>query len=129
MRPRAHPGLQPERTALAWRRTALSVTVGSLVGLRVLPPQLGALGYAVSALGLLWGLDLVLTARRRYRDGARMLRAGGDGTPQGPTTADITAGPTTAGPTTAGAAVARTAVISALVGLAALVAVVVLSTR
>jgi hypothetical protein len=134
VRPRAHPGLQPERTALAWRRTALSVTVGSLVGLRVLPPQLGALGYAVSALGLLWGLDLVLTARRRYRDGARMLRAGGDGTPQGPTTEDITAGPTTAGPTTAGpttagAAVARTAVISALVGLAALVAVVVLSTR
>ena len=124
MRPPAHPGLQPERTALAWRRTALSVTVGSLVGLRVLPPQLGALGCAVSALGLLWGLDLVLTARRRYRDGARMLRAGAEGTPQG-----STAGPTTAGPTTAGAALARTAAISGLVGLTALVAVVVLSTR
>ena len=124
MRPSAHAGLQPERTALAWRRTALSVTVGSLVGLRVLPPQLGALGYAVSAFGLLWGLDLVLTARRRYRDGARMLRAGADRTPQGPTVGD-----STAGPTTAGAALARTAVISGLVGLTALVAVVVLSTR
>lgn len=139
MRPRAHPGLQPERTALAWRRTALSVTVGSLVGLRVLPPHLGALGYAVSALGLLWGLDLVLTARRRYRDGARMLRSGADGSPQGPTAGnttagnttarDIAAGDTTAGPTTAGAALARTAVISGLVGLTSLVAVGVLSTR
>ena len=44
-------GMQAERTSLAWRRTALSVAVGSLVGLRVLPPQLGAMGYAVCERG------------------------------------------------------------------------------
>ena len=102
------PGMQAERTSLAWRRTALSVAVGSLAGLRVLPPQLGALGYAVSILGLLWSLDLALSARRRYRDGQRLLGAAG-------------------GATTAGTTVARTALTSggfALVALVALVLVV-----
>ena len=70
----ADPGLQAERTSLAWRRTALSVAIGSLIGLRVLPPQLGPVGYAVPVLGLLWTVDLSLTARRRLRDGSRLLR-------------------------------------------------------
>jgi uncharacterized membrane protein YidH (DUF202 family) len=106
----ADAGLQAERTSLAWRRTALSVTVASLVGLRLLPPQLGPLGYAVSVLGLLWGLELALAARHRYRDAGRLARAG-------------------SGPTRAGATVARTAVIGALVAVTSLVAVVVLGTR
>ena len=62
------PGLQPERTALAWRRTALSLTVGSLIALRVLPAAFlhpgwyvpGALGLAVAA--WLWRVSHV-----RYR--------------------------------------------------------------
>ena len=110
MSPPADPGLPAERTSLAWLRTALAVIAGSLVGLRVLPPQLGPLGYAVSALGVLWGADLVLTARRRHRDGTRMMRAG-------------------EGATTAGATLARTAITAGLVAVAALAAVVVLSTR
>jgi len=104
------PGMQAERTSLAWRRTALSVAVGSLVGLRVLPPQLGAMGYAVSALGLLWSLDLALSARRRYRDGQRLLRA-------------------RAGTTAAGTSVARTALTSACFALIALVALLLLARR
>lgn len=33
-------GLQPERTSLAWRRTALAVAIGSIVSLRVLTAAL-----------------------------------------------------------------------------------------
>lgn len=108
-------GMQAERTSLAWRRTALSVAVGSLVGLRVLPPQLGAMGYAVSVLGLLWSLDLALSARRRYRDGRHLLGA--------------PAGATTAGATTAGRSIARTALTAAGFAVTALVALVVLALR
>ena len=45
-------GLQPERTALAWRRTALSLTVGSLIGARLLTEQWGGLALVLG--GLEW---------------------------------------------------------------------------
>lgn len=51
-RPLFDPGLQPERTALAWRRTTLSLMLGSLVALRLLPPALGTWSFAVGFLGL-----------------------------------------------------------------------------
>ncbi len=73
------PGLQPERTEMAWRRTCLAFSVGSLVALRLLPAALGrpwwvlvgVAGLAVS--GLLW-----LWARRRYRAVNTILARDGD---------------------------------------------------
>ena len=64
------PGLQPERTELAWRRTVLTVAVGSLVALRLLPPVLGVwgLGAAVGGLvlaGVLWVLANHRTTRAK----------------------------------------------------------------
>jgi uncharacterized membrane protein YidH (DUF202 family) len=109
----ADPGLQAERTSLAWRRTALSVAVGSLIGMRVLPQQLGPTGYAVAALGLLWSADLALTARRRYRDGSRLVRTG-DGRDR-----RAVAAPT----------LARTAATAGVVAVSALVLVLVIALR
>jgi uncharacterized membrane protein YidH (DUF202 family) len=68
------PGLQPERTELAWRRTLLALAAGALVSVRVLPSVLGdwtiATGLGgVLAAGLLWTL-----ARRRSRTVAAVFR-------------------------------------------------------
>ena len=109
-------GLQPERTSLAWRRTALSVAVGSLVGLRVLPPHLGALGYVACALGLVWSLDLALTSARRYDRADAAVRA----TLPGSATSGWIGPP-------AGPDIVRTAAATALVGVLALVCVVVIA--
>lgn len=59
------PGLQPERTRLAWRRTLLTLAIGALVALRFLPARVG--GWSV-ALGLLvWGVLWWLTSLRARR--------------------------------------------------------------
>lgn len=61
------PGLQPERTELAWRRTALAIAVGSLVALRLLPAVLGHIAWiAPGVFGLITAGMLWLAARRRY---------------------------------------------------------------
>lgn len=74
-------GLQPERTELAWRRTALSVAAASLATARLLPELYGnALwmfpGLAATLLaGFLW-----LAARRRHlRPLSSALSSGGAG--------------------------------------------------
>jgi uncharacterized membrane protein YidH (DUF202 family) len=68
------PGRQPERTALAWRRTALSLVVVSLGAARLLPggARAGAvvLGMAGAGCG---ALVHVLAARRARRGTARLL--------------------------------------------------------
>ena len=67
------PGLQPERTALAWRRTVLSLLVGGLLALRVLPRSLGAWSFAASLLGLTITAVLWVLAQRRAQVVRRAL--------------------------------------------------------
>lgn len=76
------PGLQPERTALAWRRTGLSMIAATLIALRTVPQLLGAwtlvplLGLVVAAVAATW------MAHRRYRDHHARLTVGeGDRVP------------------------------------------------
>lgn len=61
------PGLQPERTALSWRRTLLAMAVGSLVSVRVLPPVLGDWSIAIGLAGLAMVGVLWVLAHRRHR--------------------------------------------------------------
>nr|WP_281372940.1 DUF202 domain-containing protein [Kineococcus aurantiacus] len=69
--------MQPERTALAWRRTALSLLVASLGAARLLPAQLGAGAVALGLAGAVWAVALHhLAGRRARRTTARLLRAG-----------------------------------------------------
>jgi Domain of unknown function (DUF202) len=68
------PGLQPERTDLAWRRSTLAVAVGALIALRLLPPVLGP-GALMIGLGGLMGAGLLwLLARRRAHFTQQALR-------------------------------------------------------
>lgn len=77
------PGLQPERTHLAWRRTALSMAVGGLLALRVLPPVLGTTGVVAGIAGLAGGLLLDVAATRRSHRLGRVLRTGSGQLPDG----------------------------------------------
>lgn len=62
------PGLQPERTELAWRRTALALAVGSLIALRILPVAFGNPWWMLAGVaGLIGTGALFLGARQRYR--------------------------------------------------------------
>ena len=68
------PGLQPERTRLAWRRTTLSCTVVAVLGIKLAlvddTTAAGLAGLALSA--LLWIGFLAVTHRRiRSLDTAR----------------------------------------------------------
>ncbi|AKU14885.1 DUF202 domain-containing protein [Luteipulveratus mongoliensis] len=68
-------GMQAERTALAWRRTSLSVAVASLGALRVGAVAGAPIALVVGGFGLLWSAALGLSARTRGRDALARMRA------------------------------------------------------
>jgi putative membrane protein len=61
------PGMQPERTALAWRRTALSMAAGSLVAVRVFPASLGLWAAVPAAIAFAISVVVFVAAHQRYR--------------------------------------------------------------
>ena len=69
------PGMQPERTALAWRRTALAMAVGSLVALRVFPPSLGLWAVVPASIAFAIAVAVFIAAELRYRRNHRELVA------------------------------------------------------
>lgn len=76
------PGLQPERTELAWRRTCLALGIGSLVAMRILPEVFGNAWWTLGGvLGVLMSGLLWIAARRRYRSTAQALDADGERAP------------------------------------------------
>ena len=71
-------GMQAERTALAWRRTALGVGVGGVVALRVAAPVLGPVVAAAAVSGGVLAALAFWLAGRRYRAVQASLRERGD---------------------------------------------------
>lgn len=74
MIPPRDPGLQPERTELSWRRTLLSLAVGALVSMRVLPGLLGDWTIALGLGGVIGVAVFGLLARRRHIRVAAVFR-------------------------------------------------------
>ncbi len=71
----SNDGLQPERTALSWRRTGLSLTVGSLAAVRVLPDVLGSWAVIPAGCGIVVALIIVVASHLRYRTMHAALRS------------------------------------------------------
>ncbi|MFK8910838.1 DUF202 domain-containing protein [Streptomyces sp. YS-3] len=71
------PGLQPERTRLAWRRTTLSCTVAAVLAAKqALRGGTTAVGLVTVALsGLVW-LGFLAVAHRRIQSLSRSVRPG-----------------------------------------------------
>jgi putative membrane protein len=69
------PGLQPERTELAWRRTTLALAVGAVVALRILPPVLGVWSLPAALAGFLFAASIwILAGRRGRKTGEALLQ-------------------------------------------------------
>jgi putative membrane protein len=61
------PGLQVERTALAWRRTGLALVVLAVAAARALSSQWGARSIAAAAIGVAGAVALMLGSHLRHR--------------------------------------------------------------
>ncbi|MCU1432742.1 MAG: hypothetical protein JWP95_1847 [Actinotalea sp.] len=66
-------GLQLERTALAWRRTALALTLGPLVAARILFPDLGLAAVVLALAGMAAGIVIAAAAAARHRAEAALV--------------------------------------------------------
>ncbi|HJF49108.1 MULTISPECIES: DUF202 domain-containing protein [Brachybacterium] len=71
------PGLQPERTLLAWRRTCLAFGVASLVGMRFTVDALGLLAVVGGILGAGLAVLAYALAATGYRRSHRALQGNG----------------------------------------------------
>ncbi len=71
------PGLQPERTFLAWRRTCLSFALASLVGARFTLDALGLFSVIVGVLGAGLAAAAYFAAAAGYQRAQRALHAHG----------------------------------------------------
>jgi putative membrane protein len=69
------PGVQAERTALAWRRTGLSLAIGALAGGRLLQPVTGPWVWLVAVVGALAAVGLTRAGDRRAARWATVLAA------------------------------------------------------
>jgi putative membrane protein len=69
------PGVQPERTSLAWQRTALALAVGSLGAGRLLSDPLGPVAWLAATLGVILAVLLARTGARRALRWATVLDA------------------------------------------------------
>lgn len=63
----ADPGLQPERTLLAWRRTCLALAVASAVIVRFGGESIGAFAAVLGIVGIATAAAAYIVASHRYR--------------------------------------------------------------
>lgn len=68
-------GLQPERTTLAWQRTALAATACSLVAARLIAESHLILGIVVAVLAIGCGAGIALAARQRHQRAVRAVHS------------------------------------------------------
>ncbi|WP_061962730.1 YidH family protein [Demequina aurantiaca] len=83
-------GLQPERTLLAWRRTALSFGLACAASIKVLAGNGGVVVLALGVIGMALAVATYVTSARRYRRAHAELVATGTLQPSGPPAAVLT---------------------------------------
>ncbi|MDQ4214348.1 DUF202 domain-containing protein [Microbacterium capsulatum] len=70
-------GMQPERTALAWRRTALALLIGAIAAVRILPELLGEWALIPAGAGAAVAVGIMVWAHRRHVTVHRTLTTAG----------------------------------------------------
>ena len=71
------PGLAPERTALAWQRTALALIFGSLLLARLTVGRIGHVAIVAVAISVPLAFWVYTESRRRYRRNEVEIATGG----------------------------------------------------